>query len=132
MLMCLLGALPMILAPDLVLGVIFGSGFSDAASALRILVLGVVLVVALGVAGTVLMMAGLEHWSATVRWVVAVARLGAGIALTLTWGLMGLVLSAVFFNALISVAMWGITRRRLDLRTHCGLVGLSALRRARG
>ncbi len=114
-------ALPMVVAPGLLLDVVLGPGFRDAVPVLLLLCVGSFGNVATGLAGTTLSMMGREGVAAQVQWSGALLRVGLGVPAGLLGGLIGLTLSAVVVSILVFMALWLATRRTVGLFTHATL-----------
>lgn len=129
----LLLALPLVVAPGLVLRVVFGSGFSGAVPVLLVLTVAVLGNVATGMAGTALSMLGREDVSARVQWAGAVLRTGLGVPAALVWGLPGLVASALAASCFVFTVMWWQARTTVGVSTQASLrPDLSSLGSTRG
>lgn len=115
--LCLLLAVPLIVAPHLMVRVVYGPGFSEAVPVLLAISIGSFGNVATGMAGTAVSMLGREDVSAQVQWMGAVARVGLGSIAALLWGLTGLTLSALLVSVLVFTVMWWRTRRAVGLDT---------------
>ena len=122
---------PMLLVPHWVVSVVLGSELTQAAPALRILALGMLVPVLCGQAGTVLTMSHHEGLMATLQWVVAGTRVVIGIAALLLFGLLGLAVSAAASTAFLGIASWWLARTKVGINTHASVrPRLMALRQA--
>lgn len=122
---------PMLLVPHWVVSVVLGSELTQAAPALRILALGMLVPVLCGQAGTVLTMSHHEGLMATLQWVVAGTRVVIGIAALLLFGLLGLAVSAAASTAYLGIASWWLARTKVGINTHASVrPRLMALRQA--
>lgn len=125
--------LPVVLAPALVLDLVYGPGFSDAVPVLLLLSVGYVGNVATGMAGTALSMRGREALGAKLQWVGAVLRVAIGVPAALIGGLIGLTLSSFTVTIFVLTVMWWGARRAVGLSTHVTLrPEISLLRRTPG
>jgi O-antigen/teichoic acid export membrane protein len=132
-LLTVLLALPMVVAPGLLLDVVLGPGFRDAVPVLLLLCVGFFGNVATGLAGTTLSMMGREGVAARVQWTGAVLRVVLGVPAALLGGLIGLTLSAMTVSIFVFTAMWLRTRREVGIFTHATLrPELQLLRRTAG
>jgi O-antigen/teichoic acid export membrane protein len=111
-------AVPMVVAPELVLDLVYGPGFGAAVPVLLLLLLGFVVNALMGLAGTTLSMSGLEGLSARVQWAGVVARVVLGTAAAFLGGVVALAAASTLVSAFVFTAMWWITRRRLGVSTH--------------
>ncbi|WP_299057095.1 lipopolysaccharide biosynthesis protein [uncultured Nocardioides sp.] len=126
-------ALPIMVAPGLVVGLVFGDGFSRAVPVLLLVSLGSLGNVASGMAGTTLSMLGREDVAARVQWTGVVLRVGLGVPAALVGGLLGLTISALLVSSIVPTVMWWRSRRALGIATHVTLrPELSLLRRTAG
>ncbi|KRF36854.1 hypothetical protein ASG94_05500 [Nocardioides sp. Soil805] len=131
--MTLLLALPFVVAPGLVVDLVYGPGFRAAVPVLLLVSIGSFGNVATGMAGTALSMLGREGVSARVQWAGAVLRVAIGVPAALAFGLMGLTVSALTVSVFVFTLMWWRTRRNLGLSTHATLrPELSLLARTSG
>jgi len=114
-------ALPVVVVPHLVLGLVYGPGFDDAVPVMVLLSLAFFGNVATGLAGTALSMLGREGVAAKVQWAGAALRVVVGMPAALLGGLMGLTLSAVAVSIFVFIAMWLSAHRELGFYTHATL-----------
>lgn len=108
---------PMLLAPELLLELVFGSGFEQAALALMLLTAGQVANVVSGLAGTVLTMSRREGLSAAVQTGTAISRMLVGAAAAWSFGLVGLAVSSAAHSVLMYTLIWHLARSRVGVRT---------------
>ncbi len=113
--------LPMVLAPTVVLGLVFGVGFEAAAPVLALLATGYLLSAVSGSAMTTLSMTHHEGDVAILNWSAALARIASGIVCAWIWGVIGLAASAVAIATLHYAVGWLTVRRRLSISTHATL-----------
>ena len=126
-------ALPILVAPDRVLTVVFGLGFHEAVPVLVLLAFAFFGNVATGMAGTALSMLQREGIAAKVQWIGVVLRVLIGFPAAWAGGLMGLTISAVAVSVLVFLTMWISARRVLGVFTHATLrPQLGVLRRTPG
>lgn len=126
-------ALPVAVAPGLVVELVFGDGFSRAVPVLLLVSLGSLGNVASGMAGTTLSMLGREDVAARVQWSGVVLRVALGVPAALAGGLLGLTISALLVSTIVPTVMWWRSRRALGIATHVTLrPELSLLRRTAG
>ena len=126
-------AIPILVAPDLVLRLVYGPGFSGAVPVLLAISLGSLGNVATGMAGTTLSMLGREAIAAQVQWQGAVLRLVLGVPAAMLLGLPGLTMSALIVSTFVFTVMWWRSRRAVGIATHATLrPELSLLRRTSG
>lgn len=131
--LCLVLAVPVVAAPELVLRVVYGPGYGAAVPVLLAVAVAALGNVATGMAGTTLSMLGREDVAATVQWQGALLRVALGVPAALVAGLPGLTVSAVVASAFVFTAMWWRTRHTLGVATHATLrPDLSLLRRTEG
>lgn len=131
--MTLVLALPIVLAPGLVVDLVYGEGFRAAVPVLLLVSIGSFGNVATGMAGTTLSMLGREGVAAQVQWAGALLRVAIGVPAALAGGLMGLTLSALTVSVFVFTVMWWRTRRTVGLFTHATLrPDLSLLGRTSG
>jgi O-antigen/teichoic acid export membrane protein len=120
-LLTVLLALPMVVAPGLLLEVVFGSAFRSATPVMLLLAVGFFGNVATGLAGTALSMMGREGVAAQVQWSGASLRVALGVPAALLGGLLGLTLSAMTVSIFVFTTMWFRARREVGLYTHATL-----------
>jgi O-antigen/teichoic acid export membrane protein len=110
--------LPMLVAPHLVVRVVYGPGFADAVPLLLLLCIGFVVNVLMGLSGTTLSMAGREGVGAKVQWV------GVGLRCLLAYpaakwgGAAWLAAEASLVSSFVFIFMWVRTRQVLGVSTH--------------
>ena len=125
--------LPMLVAPELVLDIVYGDGFAEGALVLVLLTIGYVVNVLMGLAGTTLSMAGMEGVGAQVQWAGVVLRLVLVVPAALLGGVVALAVVASAVSSLVFVTMWFRTRTVLGVMTHVTLrPDLRILRRTTG
>ncbi len=125
--------IPLVVAPQLVLGLVFGSGFEGAAAALVLISTGYLLNAVSGMSGTTLSMAGHEGQTAAITWSIVVVRVVFGVVCASVWGVLGLAVSSAAMSVLYYASTWTTARRRLSVSTHATLrPQLSLLGRIRG
>jgi O-antigen/teichoic acid export membrane protein len=117
----LLLALPIVLAPGLVVRTVYGTGFDDAVPVLLLMSIASFGNVATGMAGTALSMLGREGVTARVQWAGAILRVACGVPAALLAGLPGLTVSALTVSVFVFTVMWWRTRRTLGVFTHITL-----------
>lgn len=110
--------LPMVLAPHLVLSLVFPDTFEPAAPALILVSTGYLLNSVSGMSGTVLSMANHEGLSASITWCVVAARVVSGVVCAWLWGATGLAASSAVMSVIYYIAAWTAVRRRLGISTH--------------
>jgi len=126
-------AMPMVVAPERVLELVYGPGFGDAVPVLLLVSVAGIGNVATGMAGTTLSMLGREEIAAQVQWAGAILRVVLGVPAALTFGLLGLTLSALITSAFVFSVMWWGTRRAVGISTQATFrPQLSLLRRTLG
>ena len=113
--------LPILIAPEALLKLMFGDGFAAAAPVLLLLTVGNLANVLTGLAGTALMMSHHESVVMSVQWVAVLSRLVVGTAAAAQFGLIGLGASAGAITAAMMIALWVLTRRRMGISTHLTL-----------
>lgn len=109
--------IPMLVAPELVLGVVLGDPFRAAAAPLVVLTLGGLANVVVGLAGTALTMSHREGVVAAVQAGSVVARVVLGFGAAILWGPVGLAASAALVSAITYGLMWWQAWRLLGVRT---------------
>jgi O-antigen/teichoic acid export membrane protein len=131
--MTLLLALPIVVAPGMVVDLVYGSGFGGAVPVLLLVSIASVGNVTTGMAGTALSMLGREDVAARVQWAGALLRVALGIPAAALAGLMGLTLSALTVSVFVFTLMWWSARRTVGISTHATLrPELSILSRTSG
>lgn len=110
--------LPMMVAPSLLLVLVFGVDFSAAAAVLMLLASGYLLNVATGLAAVTLSMSHHEGQVAIVHWLALGLRVVLGVTGALLWGLLGLAISSMTVTIATSAMMWLQARRRVGVSTH--------------
>jgi len=129
---CLLW-IPMMVAPTLVLSVIFGTGFEGAAPALMFLATAMLLNSISGMSATTLSMAHHEGDVVWINWTAAILRVVVGVICASTWGITALAASSCAIASLHYFASWSAVRWRLSISTHATFrPKLSLLRRISG
>lgn len=113
--------LPMVIAPEAVIRVVFGPGFEAAAPALVLIATGYLLNAVSGMSGKTLSMTHHEGDQAVITWSVVVVRLVSGAVCASLWGITGLAVSAMVISGLYYLANWTAVRRRLSISTHATL-----------
>ena len=122
--------LPMVVAPTLVLGWVYGDGFEAAAIAVVLLSTGYFLNSASGPSTALLSMAHHEGDVAVIKWCTLAARAVAGVICASLWGFTGLAASACAVMVLGYATSWWLVRKRLAISTLPTLrPALSVLRR---
>lgn len=109
--------LPMLLTPELILGLLYGDEFSSAALPLFLLTLGNVVYVGSGLCGVALVMSHHEGTVATIQTVSTVVRIVAGIAAALLFGVAGLAASSAIVTSVTYAVLWVQAKRLLGLWT---------------
>lgn len=117
----LVGWIPVLVAPALVVSLIFGSGFEDSAPVLVILASGFFMHAVLGPSAATLSMSNHEGSVAAVQWVGLLVRVALGVASALIWGIVGLAATSAVTAVAMYVALWIAARRRLGVWTHLTL-----------
>jgi O-antigen/teichoic acid export membrane protein len=112
---------PMVLAPDFVLRMVFSDGFAPAASALMLISTGYLLNSVSGMSGTTLSMSHHEGDMALISWCVVSARVVSGVLCVWAFGLVALAASSAVISVLYYAATWSAVRRRLAISTHATL-----------
>ena len=125
--------LPIVLAPKVILGTVFGDTFSDGGTALLLISTGYLLNAVSGMSGTTLSMAQHEGRMAVITWCVVSGRVLMGLGGALLAGVVGLAATSAVVSVLFYAATWLSVRRLLGLSTHLTLrPDLSMLRRVSG
>lgn len=125
--------LPMVVLPELVLGTVFGAGFTAAGSILALIATTYLLNGVSGMSGTTLSMSHHEGDMALITWCAVAARVMLGTLFVSLWGVLGLAVSSAVVSVLFYTAMWTAVRRRLDISTHATVrPRLSMLTQIRG
>jgi O-antigen/teichoic acid export membrane protein len=125
--------LPMVVAPGLILSVIFGDGFATAAPALVLLASAYLLNSSSGPSMVTLSMSHHEGDVAMITWCVMVPRVVSGALCAWAWGVTGLAASTAAMAVLTYVLGWWAVRKRVGISTHVTLrPSLSLLRRISG
>ncbi len=109
---------PLLILPGPLLDLVYGAGFSGAATVLVLLTLGSVASVVAGLCGTALTMSSHEAVVATAQWVAVAARVALGIGAATLFGVRGLGASAALVSVGLQATLWFTTWRRMGLRTH--------------
>jgi O-antigen/teichoic acid export membrane protein len=122
---------PLLVAPELILTVAFGSDFVDATPVLRILAVGQLFNAFTGPCNAVLTMTGRERLVMTMSIVGVCASLTASIVGSLLGGTTGLAIGAAATTAGLWLVMWMLARRVAGVWTHAsGRILLRSIRRA--
>ena len=110
--------LPIVIAPNAVMRVVFGRGFEDT-PVLPVILLCSALVVnaAMGLAGLTLSMAHREGIVASTQWMTFVGRVVVGTVAASLYGLTGLAISSFAFSSVFYVWIWVRVRRELGVNT---------------
>jgi O-antigen/teichoic acid export membrane protein len=125
--------LPMLIAPGLVLDVVYGPGFGSAVPVLLLLAAGFITNVLMGLAGTTLSMSGREGLAAQVQWAGVILRVVVGVPAAMLGGVVALAVTSTVTSTLVFVVMWMRTRRQTGVSTHVTLrPDLRLLRRTAG
>lgn len=109
--------LPIVVAPETVLRVLYGPGFSAAAVPLVLLTGAMLFNAAMGLAGLTLSMSHREGVAATVQWATLVVRVAVGTVAAATLGVTALAVSAAVISVAMYVTMWVRTRQELHVNT---------------
>jgi O-antigen/teichoic acid export membrane protein len=110
-------ALPLLLAPGAIIGLVFGKGFGDAVVPLLLLTGAFLVNATTGLAGLTLSMAHREGVAATVQWMVLVPRVAVGALVAMAFGLDALALSAAIWSIVMFVVMWQRARTVVGVNT---------------
>ncbi|HEX2175502.1 MAG TPA: lipopolysaccharide biosynthesis protein [Nocardioidaceae bacterium] len=113
--------LPMVLAPGLVMTVVFGEGFGQAAVVLVLLSTGYLVNALSGPSGITLSMTRHEGDVARVHWCAVAVRLVAGLLCAWQWGVIGLACSSAAVSVSAYAILWWLARRRVAVSTHATL-----------
>ena len=125
--------MPMLIAPEWVLGVVYGARFEPAATVLFLLSLGNVANVLTGLCGTALTMSHHEGLVATVMAGGVVLRIVLGGAAAYLFGLEALAATASVITVTTATLLWLSAKRLLSLWTHPTLrPSIGVLRRTNG
>jgi O-antigen/teichoic acid export membrane protein len=109
---------PMLIAPEFVLGVVFGQKFEAGGTALSILTIGVAANVLTGLCQTALTMSRHEGLVAAVTGTGVVCQIVLGTIAALVWGFEGLAVSAATIATTVYTIQWASARRLLGIWTH--------------
>jgi O-antigen/teichoic acid export membrane protein len=109
---------PMLLAPEWLLALVYGDLFADAAPILVLLTAGSIVNVLSGLCGTALSMSHHERLVSIVQWGAVVLRVAAGCLAASQFGAVGLGASAAIVTSGLYVVMWLLVRRRMGIYTH--------------
>lgn len=112
---------PMLIAPEPLLSLVYGGGFDGAATVLLMLTVGSMANVLSGLCGTALTMSRHEGSVAAVQVVACVIRIAVASTAAVIWGLEGLGAAAAIVTVLMYLALWRLARVRLGLRTELTL-----------
>jgi O-antigen/teichoic acid export membrane protein len=112
---------PMVVAPQLVLRIVFSNTFTPAASALVLISTGYLLNSVSGMSGTTLSMSHHEGDMALITWCVVVARVVSGAVAAWLGGPVALAASSAVISVIYYTATWTTVRRRLGISTHATL-----------
>jgi O-antigen/teichoic acid export membrane protein len=113
--------LPMVIAPQLVLRLVFSDTFAPAWAALVLISTGYLLNSVSGMSGTTLSMSHHEGDTALITWCVVAARLVSGAICAWFGGTIGLAASSAVISVIYYSATWTAVRRRLGISTHATL-----------
>ncbi len=124
---------PTLVAPGLVLTVVFGEPFAAAAGILLVLSLGNAVNVLTGLSAAALTMSHREGTAATIQVSTLVLRIVVGTAAALVWGVLGLAISSATMSTLSYALMWWRARTLVGVSTHVTVrPDLRLLRSTRG
>ncbi len=112
---------PMFFAPVLMVDLLYGTGFSQAAPMLMLLASGYMMNAVSGLSGITLSMSHQEGWVATVHWIGLVIRVALGVAAALIWGAIGVAATSMVATVVIYALMWAQAKRRVGVATHATL-----------
>ena len=122
--------LPMVIAPGLLLAVVFGDGFAEAAPALMLLASAYLLNSSSGPSMVTLSMSHHEGDVAMITWCILAPRLVSGAVCGWAWGVTGLAASTAAMAVITYALGWWAVRRRVGISTHVTLrPSVSLLRR---
>ncbi len=113
----LVGWLPMLIVPALLLQLVYGPGFAGGAVLLMLLSCGTLANVLSGLCGSTLSMSHNEGIAAGIQWAAVAVRVPLGIAAVTLFGPIGLAASASTCTAGMYAAMWLAARRRVGVNT---------------
>jgi O-antigen/teichoic acid export membrane protein len=105
--------LPILVAPGLIMSVLFGSEFGSGSTTLVILSIGSAFSIFGGLCSTALIMTGHEGSQSTAAAITLVTRALLGFALFQLIGPIGIALSSLAANASMNFTLAAITRKRL-------------------
>lgn len=106
-----IAALPLLVMPAPILGLVFGNEFRAGAGPLIGVILGQLISAALGPVGILMMMCGGERRMARLLIVSALLNLALNVALTPFAGLMGATIAHASTTAFLSIGLWLAVRR---------------------
>lgn len=106
-----IAALPLLVMPAAILGLVFGDEFTAGAAPLAWVVLGQVISAALGPVGILMMMCGGERRMARLLIVSALLNLALNLTLTPIAGLMGAAIAHASATVFLSVGLWLAVKR---------------------
>lgn len=109
--------LPIVLAPQLVLQILFGHGFSQAAVPMMLLSTALVVNAVMGLAGLTLSMGHREGIVASTQWWTLVVRVVVGSLVAWKFGLVALAVSSFVWSSVFYVWIWVRARRQMGVNT---------------
>ena len=109
--------LPLLVAPGLVLRLVYGSGFQGAVIPLLLLTTALIVNAVTGLAGLTLSMAHREGVAAKVMWGALFPRVIIGASVASTFGVDALAVSAALVSTTTFVLMWRCTRHIIGVNT---------------
>jgi len=109
--------LPLLVMPQLVVRIVFGPGFADAAVPVMVLSVAMLLNAVMGLAGLTMSMAHREGTVAWMQWTTLVARVGVGCLVASAFGLEALAVSSAVWSTAFFVGIWVAAWRKLGVNT---------------
>jgi O-antigen/teichoic acid export membrane protein len=109
--------LPIVLLPQLVLRIVFGPGFSEAAAPMVLLCTALVVNALMGLAGLTLSMGHREGVVASTQWWTLLVRVAVGALVAWQLGLVALAVSSLVWSTVYYVWIWLRVRREMGVNT---------------
>lgn len=113
--------LPMVLAPAMLLEVVFGDAFRDSSPVLVLLATAYFANAVSGMSGVTLSMSHHEGYVARVQWIGLAMRLLLGVVAAINFGLLGIAVSSAMVTVVFYLLMWAQARTQVGIVTHATL-----------
>jgi O-antigen/teichoic acid export membrane protein len=117
-LLALVVCIPCVVFPETVVRLVFGSGYDDAGSILRVLAIGQLVNVFTGLCAITLSLCGFERLVLVVALVSAVGSTVIDYAAAVLWGVDALAIAQAVTSAVSVLTLWLLAHRLLGIWTH--------------